>query len=382
MIRVVEAISDTNIGGAGVLLLNRLSKADRRIFDVTVMLPQNSLLTERFRDIGIRTVEIDGKGDASFSVRKLFGQTSALKKIKPHIINSHGDLSSRIAATIVGVPARVYTRHCTFPVSGIYDFLCVRVAVKIMTNVLSHRVIAVAYAVKGDLIRMGVSPSKIKVIINGSNALGRLDEAAKNNIKRKNGISENDVVVTICARLEPCKGHKCFLKAAKILSEGERSYKFLILGSGSTEKELKMLVRYLGIDKNVIFTGFVKDVSPYMNITDINVNCSVGTETSSLALSEGMSLGIPAVVSNYGGNPYMVRHGANGYVYEKENAQELANYIERIANSISDGEYAKISTASRKRFEQELNSEVMTRKTETLYLELIKNKRPMQKDRS
>ncbi len=40
-----------------------------------------------------------------------------------------------------------------------------------------------------------------------------------------------------------------------------------------------------------------------MNITDIQVNASYGTEATSLSLLEGMSLGIPAVVSDFEGIP-------------------------------------------------------------------------------
>ena len=69
-----------------------------------------------------------------------------------------------------------------------------------------------------------------------------------------------------------------------------------------------------------------------MNIVDINVNCSVGTETSSLALSEGMSLGIPAVVSDFGGNPYMIEHGVNGLVCECYDSRKMADHIFDLIN--------------------------------------------------
>lgn len=111
-----------------------------------------------------------------------------------------------------------------------------------------------------------------------------------------------------------------------------------------------------------------------MNITDINVNCSVGTETSSLALSEGMSLGIPAIVSDYPGNLYMVRDGINGIVYKQGDYRALARAVERL---MSDRElYLRLSRNSRLRFDSELNAAKMARDTEDYYLSLLKKKKP------
>ena len=106
MIKVVEAISDRNIGGAGILLLNRLSNADKNRFDITVMLPDKSLLKKRVDALGIKTVEIKG-GNKSFGIIEVARFAVALKKINPHLINSHGSLSSRIAATAVGARSQI-----------------------------------------------------------------------------------------------------------------------------------------------------------------------------------------------------------------------------------------------------------------------------------
>lgn len=382
MVRVVEAISDTNIGGAGILLLNRLTHTNKKLFDTTVLLPQNSQLAERFEEIGVKTVEISGGGDRSFDPAGMIKYTSALKKIRPHIINSHGSLTSRIAATATGVPVRIYTRHCVFPLNGLYRYSAVRAAVGALTDILSHKVIAVAYSAKKDLVKMGVRSEKIKVIINGAMPLNKTSKQESERLKKEMGISPKDTVVTICARLEKCKDHICFLKAAKILTENGGDHKFLIIGSGSLEHSLKQMSHGLGLDGRVIFTGFIKDISPYMSITDINVNCSIGTETSSLALSEGMSLGIPAVVSNYGGNPYMVKNRVNGYVYKAGDPRDLARCIQMIAKAKGRDIYERMSKASRKRFETELNSERMTRETERLYIELLKEKDRSKRPRS
>ncbi len=376
MIKVVEAISDTNIGGAGILLLNRLKHTDRKLFDIIVLLPKNSALKERLRKIGIKTVEIEEKGDKSFSLKSLLAYIYAISNIKPDILNSHGSLNSRIAGSIVGVPSCVYTRHCVYPVGKIYKYAPVRFFFGKITSLLSDRIIAVAYAAKKNLMCMGVDPSQIQVIINGAEPLLRTDKKEREALKTKLGISTDKTVVSICARLEACKDHKTFLKAAKILSDVSDEYRFLILGDGSMRTELEEFSQKLGLEKMVTFTGFCDDVAPFMNITDINVNCSKGTETSSLALSEGMSLGIPCVVSNYGGNTYMVKNGVNGYVYPVGDYKALAKYIIKAREKRD-----VLSSESRLRFELELNAICMSEKIQKLYIELYKTKKAKRRKR-
>lgn len=371
MIKVVEAISDTNIGGAGILLVNRLQNTDKLIFDTTVILPKGSLLEPKIRKTGAKVVTVEGNGDKSFDIESFFSYIAVISKISPQIINAHGSLNARIAARIAKVPVCIYTRHCVYPVSKIYNSRFIRLLFGKATDLISDCIIAVSHSAKENVIKMGADASKIRVIINGAQVLKRLSNQEREKIKRLLGIPPDKTVVTICARLEKCKDHNCFLNAAKLLCDISDGYRFLIVGGGSLEKSLKRKAIELGIKDKVIFTGFVDNVSPFMNITDINVNCSTGTETSSLALSEGMSLGLPAVASDYGGNPYMVRDGENGYIYKAGDCRDLAEKIQKA----KDGKnYSRLSQNSKARFEHELNARLMTEKTQRLYLKLLKKR--------
>ena len=365
MIKVAEIISDTNVGGAGILLLNRLKATDRTRFDTAVVLPKGSKLIPRLEKEGIKTVNLSRGADRSLDIIALRQYINALRRLEPQIVNTHGSLTGRIAAFLMGVPVRISTRHCVFPLSGIYRYNVIKGCVATLTALLSHCVIAVAHSAKAQLVEMGVPSNKIAVIINGAQPLRRANRQECQRLKQRLGIPVGTTVVTICARLEPCKDHNCFLRAAAMLCRSKKDFFFLVIGTGSREAELRQTAEKLGISDRVIFTGFVEDVAPYMSITDVNVNCSVGTETSSLALSEGMSLGVPAVVSDYGGNPYMVQNGKNGYVYKAGDSSALCR---RILSITEDKEkYLRMSQAARERFEKELNSRAMTEKTQKLY---------------
>ncbi|MBE6545848.1 MAG: glycosyltransferase family 4 protein [Ruminococcaceae bacterium] len=368
--KVVEAISDTNIGGAGILLWTRLKHSDRKNIESTVLLPKGSALCHRFASIGIHTVEIDGCRDRSMDIHAIGGYRRVLKQLSPDLVNCHGCMSCRIAARLSSIPISIYTRHCAYPPRYWQTTAIGKALICQGQQRLSHHIIAVAEAAKQNLIQMGTDPHQISVVINGVEGLRRLPLENRAQIRRQLNISPSAILIGMFGRLEPCKGHTILLQAAKELVEMSDHYHFLIVGSGSLEKALKHECATSGISSHFHFTGFAEDVSPYMNITDIVVNCSTGTETSSLALSEGMSLGLPCVVSDYGGNPYMVHHGINGLVYPTGNAHRLAEQLRELS---TDPElYRKLSAEAYRRFCTELNAEHMTKETEALYWKLYR----------
>ena len=366
--RIIEAISDTNIGGAGILLLTRLSTDSKMNGDTTVVLPRGSALKGRFEAIGTKTEEVAGCADSSFELFTIIKYMRIIRCLKPDIINAHGCLSFRIAAFLCGVPVRIYTRHCTFPIKKIYRVPILKKFVGGCQGILSNGVIAVAEIVKKDLIEMGLSDNMIQVIINGTSGIRRLSEEERKKIRKRLSIPENAVVVGIFARLEEYKGHKDLIEAAECLLNTSDSFRFLVVGKGSYEKELLEYCRKKGVLHRIIFTGFAEDITEYLNVTDINVNCSHGTETSSLALSEGMSIGIPMVASDFGGNRYMVENRINGLLYPPYDSCELAKAIKKIASD--DSLRRGLSENARKRYERELNAKEMTKATYDYYMRL------------
>jgi len=211
------------------------------------------------------------------------------------------------------------------------------------------------------------------VIINGVDAIAMPNPLIKAMARKTLGLPPDAFVVGLVARLEKCKGHEDLLRAARILCRQDDCFHFLIVGDGSRMAELKSLARALDIDDHVHFTGFLSDVSESFYCMDIHVNCSCGTETSSLALSEGMSIGLPCVASDYGGNPYMVRHGENGYIYPVGDFVQLSRQIYLLSQDADL--YARMSHAAYQRFCEELTAERMTRLTEAYYEELWENRK-------
>lgn len=373
MIKVCEVISDTNIGGAGRLLVTRLSVSDRGKFDSSVLLPKNSELKNELDKIGIKVYEMDGCADRSFDACMIPRLVTFFKSHSFDIVNCHGCLSARIAAYIAGIPIRIYTRHCAYEPKRFMTSYAARKVNMIVNKYLNSKIIAVADAAAKNLTDVGVLNEQIEVIINGVEGLERYDDIHRFEARKRLGVPRDSFVLGICARLEDCKGIDTLIRAAEVLLRGGEEVFVMIVGKGSAERDLRELAGALGIESRVSFYGFASDVTPYVNCFDVNINCSRGTETSSLSLSEGMSIGLPCIASDYGGNTYMVRHGVNGLIFKTDDFVALA---ENVRILIKDKLlYSRLSHGARERFEGELNAKNMARKTEELYTSLFLAKR-------
>lgn len=104
MIRVLNVISDTNIGGAGRVILNYLRYADSSRFETWVAVPKGSLLKEPLEEAGARVLEVDGMADRSYHKEDVKALKELLRRERPDLVHTHGALSGRVAARQCGVP--------------------------------------------------------------------------------------------------------------------------------------------------------------------------------------------------------------------------------------------------------------------------------------
>ena len=374
--RIIEVSTDTNIGGAGKCLITLLKNFDYDKFEVKVILPPNSLLKPEIDALGTEVIEVEGIADKSLDFKAIKTLKQIFRQEKPDLVHTHASMSARIAARQAGVKV-VYTRHSVFPQSKKVTTFPGKQINGIINNHYSDSIIAVAEAAKDNLTETGVNEKKIKVVLNGVDGLKTVSEDEKSLIRRRFGVNDGEKVVSIVARLEDIKGHDYFIEAAKMLRDEGVNAKFFIAGTGSYEQHLKEKVKGLGLEDTVIFTGFITDVDKLMSITDIQANASYGTEATSLALLEGMSIGVPAVVSDFGGNPGVIKDGENGFVVAKQNSTALKDGLKKLLED--DELYRKMSQRSKEIFNATFTSRIMTKNTEDIYSETIGKERKTSK---
>lgn len=372
MLKVCNVISDKNIGGAGKCILTFLKYYSTDKIDLTIIIPKDSLLKPKIEELGGKYIEIDGLADKSFDLSSIGKLRKIFKQIKPDIIHTHAAMSAKIAGKLYGKAKIIYTRHSVFQPS---KFISRGLGKKIngfINNYLADRIIAVAQAAKDNLTCTGIKNSKIIVIKNGVEPLYKYNDSERETARLTYGITKDDVLMGIAARLTEVKGHIYILEALRKLIDDGLNVKLIIAGKGEYEQKIKDKINQLNLDKYVIMAGFIDDVEKFMNIIDINVNASFGTEATSLSLLEGLSVGVPSVVSDFGGNPGVVYDGINGLIFETKNSDMM---YQKIKSILFDKQYfEKLQKGAYEVYNKEFRAEIMTEKTENVYFEITGGK--------
>ncbi len=367
-LKITHVISDSNIGGAGVLLASVASEL-KSDFDFEIIIPKGSLLRERLSFLNLKIIELPISADKSFSAKDTLKFYNYFKKHPTDILHTHASLSSRLGGKLAGTGICISTRHCAKPEVKIkkQSFLKRKVY-----NYCTDKTVSTADFATNNLICEGINQDKIITIKNGSKPPRELDSLSKAEILHKLNLDKDCRIIGSCARLEPVKGQDLILRVAPSILEKFPNTHFLFLGEGSKKEEYKKLASTLGIEKKVTFLGYVDDPSLYQNVFYINVNASRGTETSCLATSECMALGVPTVASDFGGNTEMIKDNENGIIFACDNLFSLERALISILKDTALHE--KLSAGAKISFEKSFSSGEMAKQYKKLYNSLFDKK--------
>lgn len=158
-----------------------------------------------------------------------------------------------------------------------------------------------------------------------------VDKNEVQRIKEKLRIIQEDVVVVSTGRITEEKGFKILCGAIKQL-KNKSNIKFIIVGDGSYLDEFKEEIRVESMEDRVLFTGYQKDVNPYLECADIFAICSLH-ETLCNSLIEAGAKGLPLVAPRIGGMPEIVRHNKNGILLQDNNVDCVAEAICKLCDN-------------------------------------------------
>ncbi len=141
--------------------------------------------------------------------------------------------------------------------------------------------------------------------------------------------------------------------------------KFLILGTGHLEKELRMKTADLKVENRVIFGGFVshKDMPAYLHQSDIFIRPS-RSEGFGNSFIEAMAAGIPVIATPVGGIVDFLIHEKTGLLCEVDNPQSIANQVKKLMGDPELRKHivANASTMAREKYDWKLIAEDMNEK--------------------
>jgi len=106
----------------------------------------------------------------------------------------------------------------------------------------------------------------------------------------------------------------------------------LIIGDGPRRRELENLTYGLGIARNVIFTGFVKNIQDILSILNVGALTSE-REALPLTLLEYMASSKPIVATEVGGVGEVVKNGTNGFLVPRGDYVAFAGRINDLLHN-------------------------------------------------
>jgi len=232
-------------------------------------------------------------------------------------------------------------------------------------NLFADFVITNSDSEREKLVRNGLSAHKIRTVHNFVYMWPPETPLCQSEIKTTWGLENGEPVVGIVGRLIPCKGHRYFLEAAKTVLEQVPRARFVIVGDGPLGPDLRRRARRLGIERQVIFTGFQrKELSSLYAIMDVLVLPSTYEPFGNVSL-EAMAFGKPVVASNVGGIPEVVVDGETGLLVPPGHSASLAQAVLLL---LKDKELARqMGKAGRKRLRNYFTRERAIKELEQIY---------------
>lgn len=139
---------------------------------------------------------------------------------------------------------------------------------------------------------------------------------------------KDEFVISAVGRLEKVKNFPLLIRAIKDLD-----VKLIIVGEGSEAESLKHLVKELGIEDKVVFTGFREDVLNIIVNSDI---CAISSEREgfSYVMAEALLLSIPVVSTDVGDMKKILPNAFVVPVNDEKNLTDTLRFMQKNYQSV------------------------------------------------
>jgi len=332
-IRVCHVMTADLWAGAEVQVATLASYLSARPeVQVSAVLFNEGWLASELRALGITVAVVDEGQHTSLGIVRFLMRFFRRHEIE--LVHTHrykDNILGSIAAAFAGVPHVIRTVHgCSEPLRG-WDWLKALIYESIDLAALwccADRVVAVSKRMVNALKGSGYRPGSLTHVHNGIDLSKVHATGSVAQTREAIGLNGRHVVIGTAGRLSPVKGHEYLVRAASRIVQQEHQARFLFIGSGPLEAELRILARQLAVDHACVFVNPAIDrrasVYDLIAAMDVFVLPSLH-EGIPMALLEALALERPVVASAVGGIPEIVTHQATGLLVEPTNDRALAD---------------------------------------------------------
>ncbi len=338
LIRVLFIVRSLNCGGAErqlTYLAKGLADAGHDVC-VATFYREGPYIAELTR-AGVPVVSLD-KGGSWDIISFLRTLVRLIRRKKPNAIYGFMPvecLASLLASRLVRPrPTVVWGIRASDVDAGIYGFLPKAVQ-RLQRLFAGSPDLVISNSHSGlDCLGLGLRSGKEIVIPNGiDTARFRFDPELRRAGRHLLKMQDNDRIVAVVGRLDPMKGHDCFLRAAAIVAAQFENVRFLIVGSGPDEYRMSLirLADHLAISDRLIWQPAIPQIEIVYNAIAVLAMSSIFGEGFSNVLAEAMACGVPVVAADVGDTARLL--GSHGNLVPRNDPPALAEGIIRALRS-------------------------------------------------
>lgn len=136
-------------------------------------------------------------------------------------------------------------------------------------------------------------------------------------------------VLTFVGELSKRKNQRLLIEALKIIKKDLPEAVLCLVGDGNERENLERLAASLGLRESVLFVGKRQDACDFIRAADVYVSAAK-IEGLPFNIIEAMGAAKTVVASRIKGHADIIDDGRDGFLFDAENAESLANTVLKI----------------------------------------------------
>ena len=296
-------------------------------FDVTLATHGSGPLSDAARASGVPVVQLVHVRRALHPFHDVLGVFELLRlcrRLRPDIVHTHSakaGVLGRLAATLAGVPIRVYTVHgWSFEAYGGLSGRLYLWIERAMQRFTSSFICVDAAARQLGVAAGACHPARSTVIHNGVDVSSFAQGGSRNGVPR---------VISVGRFAFP----KDFTTLVGALARIRADHRAALVGAGPMLPEVADILGRLNLSSRVALLGTRRDVPDLLASSDVFV-LSSRSEGFPVSILEAMAAGLPVVAANVGGVAEAVVDGETGLLVPAGDAAALAEALERLLRDV------------------------------------------------
>jgi glycosyltransferase involved in cell wall biosynthesis len=230
------------------------------------------------------------------------------------------------------------------------------------------RILAVSRFIADSVIQSGIPPDKVEVVYEGVEIPSKTTPADREEARKKFGIAANEILLGCVGYLLPEKGQEVLLRSMPAILGQFPESRLIFAGDGPCRGALEATANKLGVQRAIIFAGFVEKISKVYRALDIFLFPSLA-EPLGTSLLAAMAYGLPSIAVASGGVPEIIDHDRDGILVQRPDPGGFARAILNLLRS--EELIARFASAARGKIAGKFAAERMVENTLDQYEKLL-----------